>query len=93
MPTNRPDRVLAGEVRTGHASGDEYDTPHRAVEHGRSTSQSRTPLWFGTNIGALLLGADRHDHVAPLPDFVEDPHPAVLFKDPREVGWHFLEDA
>jgi len=47
----------------------------------------------GSDIRALLLGADRQVQVAPLPGLVEDPHPAVLFKDPREVGWHFLEDA
>jgi len=55
------------------------------------------------DIRALLLGADRNDqdagHSVPVedahaPDLVEDAHhPAVLFKDPLEVGWHFLEDA
>ena len=47
----------------------------------------------GNDIRALLLGADRPDQVDPLPDFGEHPHPAVLFKDPREVGWHFLDHA
>jgi hypothetical protein len=54
------------------------------------------------DIRALLLGADRNDHgarhSAPVEDahaqdLVEDAHTAVLFKDPLEVGWHFLEDA
>ena len=48
----------------------------------------------GSDIRALLLGANRDDQVAPLPVVsVDDAHPAVLFKDPGEVAWHFLEDA
>ena len=46
-----------------------------------------------SDIRALLLGANEPDPVPPLPVVVEDAHPAVLFKDPCEVGWHFLEDA
>ena len=45
------------------------------------------------DIRALLLDANRYDP-APPPLLPEDAHPdAVLFKDPREVGWHLLEDA
>jgi hypothetical protein len=45
------------------------------------------------DIRALLLDANRYDPVPP-PVLLEDAHPdAVLFKDPREVGWHYLEDA
>jgi hypothetical protein len=45
------------------------------------------------DIRALLLDANRYDP-APLPVLLEDAHPdAVMFKDPREVGWHLLEDA
>jgi len=39
------------------------------------------------DIRTLLLEANRYD---PAPLSVED---AVMFKDPREVGWHLLEDA
>ena len=47
----------------------------------------------GNDIRALLLDANRYDP-APLPVLLEDAHPdAVMFKDPREVGWHLLEDA
>jgi hypothetical protein len=46
------------------------------------------------DIRALLLGANRYDHVSSLPVSLEDAHPdAVLFKDPRKAGWHVLEDA
>ena len=45
------------------------------------------------DIRALLLDANRYDP-ASAPVLLEDAHPdAVLFKDPREVGWHYLEDA
>ena len=45
------------------------------------------------DIRALLLEANRYDPALP-PLLPEDAHPdAVLFKDPREVGWHLLEDA
>ncbi len=47
------------------------------------------------DIRALLLGEDRSDQVGvafpPVWDGVGDP--PVFFKDPRDVGWHFLEDA
>ena len=45
------------------------------------------------DIRALLLAANRDDPAAPLL-LVEDADPdEVLFKDPRELGWHVLEDA
>ena len=45
------------------------------------------------DIRALLLATNRDDPAAPLL-LVEDADPdAVLFKDPRELGWHVLEDA
>ena len=46
------------------------------------------------DIRALLLG-DRPDQVevALPPVWDGDGDPPVFFKDPREVGWHFLEDA
>ena len=45
------------------------------------------------DIRALLLDANRYDP-APPPVLLEDAHPdAVLFKDPREVGWQYLDDA
>lgn len=44
------------------------------------------------DIRALLLDANRYD-AAPLPVLVPNDQPdAVMFKDPREVGWHLLED-
>ena len=44
------------------------------------------------DIRARLLDANRYDP-APPPVLPEDHPDAVMFKDPREVGWHFLEDA
>jgi len=45
------------------------------------------------DIRALLLASNRYDP-APVPVMVPDDHSdAVMIKDPREVGWHFLEDA
>jgi hypothetical protein len=45
------------------------------------------------DIRGLLLAANRYDP-APVTALVPDDHPdAVMFKDPREVGWHLLEDA
>jgi hypothetical protein len=47
------------------------------------------------DIRALLLGEDRSDHVdvALPPVWDGDGDPPVFFKDPREVGWQFLDDA
>ena len=44
------------------------------------------------DIRARLLDANRYDP-APPPVLPEDHPDAVMFKDPREAGWHFLEDA
>ena len=47
-----------------------------------------------SDIRSLLLDANRYDQVAQSLLSLEDADPdAVLFKDPREVGWHRLEDA
>ena len=52
--------------------------------HSRSASDTRD----------LLLEANRYDQVAQPSLSLEDADPdAVLFKDPREAGWHLLEDA
>ena len=46
-----------------------------------------------SDIRVLMLAANRYG-AAPDPVLVPDDHPdAVMFKDPREVGWHLLEDA
>ena len=47
------------------------------------------------DIRALLLGEDRSDRVdgALPPNWDGDGDPPVFFKDPREVGWHVLDDA
>ena len=45
-----------------------------------------------SDIRDLLLDANRYDQVVHVPDF-EDANAPVLFKDPREAGWHSLEDA
>ena len=46
------------------------------------------------DIRELLLEANRYDQVAQPSLSLEDADPdAVLFKDPREAGWHLLEDA
>ena len=47
------------------------------------------------DIRALLLGENRSDlvEVALPPVWDGDGDPPVFFKDPCEVGWHFLEDA
>jgi len=47
------------------------------------------------DIRALLVGEIRHDEVevARLPVWDGDGDPPVFFKDPREAGWHALEDA
>ena len=47
-----------------------------------------------SDIRDLLLEANRYDQVAQPSLSLEDADPdAVFFKDPREVAWHFLEDA
>ena len=47
-----------------------------------------------SDIRALLLDANRYDQAAQPVLLLEDADPdAVLFKDPREVGWHRLETA
>ena len=47
------------------------------------------------DIRALLLGENQSDQVegALPPVWDGDGDPPVFFKDPREAGWHFLEDA
>ena len=44
------------------------------------------------DIRALLLDANGYDP-APPPVLPEDHPDAVMFKEPREAGWHLLEDA
>ena len=47
-----------------------------------------------SDIRDLLLDANRYDQAARPSLLLEDADPdAVLFKDPREAGWHLLEDA
>ena len=47
------------------------------------------------DIRALLLGENQSDQVegALPPVWDGDGDPPVFFKDPREAGWHSLEDA
>jgi len=84
---NRPNRVLATGVRKGHACCDEYDSSHRAVEHGGSSSRARGRLAFGERHSCPPA---RREPVRPsFPSGLARDHPdAVMFKDPREVGWH-----
>jgi hypothetical protein len=55
--------------------------------------EGRSPS--ANDVRALLLGESGHDEVEvpPFPVWDGDGDPPVFFKDPREVGWHSLEDA
>ncbi len=58
---------------------------------GRDLEGSSRPQ---SDFRSLMIEANRYDQVAQPSLRLEDAGPdAVLFKDPREAGWHLLEDA
>ena len=54
----------------------------------------RRDLELHSDIRALLLGENRSDQVGVtlLPVWDGEGDPPVFFKDPREPGWHVLDD-